>query len=307
RRKWPSTAMVVVSAHAVGGNAVTIRALELGAFDFVTKPAAASPKQAKAELAGALSHVVGAFRSHTEARTAEEVGRTPSAPRVPLVPQITPALRTPNAFGVPNQLPKQTVRAEVRARAEVVVIGVSIGGPHALAQVLPQLPGDLAAPILVVQHMPPIFTRSLAASLDAKCSLRVKEGEDGETVKPRTVYLAPGGKHMKVTPTALGGGAIRITDDPPENGTRPSVDYLLRSAADAYPGRACAVIMTGMGNDGTLGLGVLKRTGCHVIAQDAQSSAVHGMAQSAIAAGLVDVIVPLESIATQICRSVLGW
>jgi two-component system chemotaxis response regulator CheB len=193
----------------------------------------------------------------------------------------------------------------VRIKAEVIGIGISTGGPNALAAMLPLLRGDIDVPILIVQHMPPLFTKSLAASLDAKSALTVKEGEDGETIKNNVVYIAPGGRQMKVT---LGANAatkiIRVTDDPPENNCKPSVDYLFRSLAHHYVGRSTGVIMTGMGNDGTLGLRLMKRSGAAVIAQDEASSVVFGMPKEAIEAGVVDIVAPLDKIAGEIMKTV---
>jgi two-component system chemotaxis response regulator CheB len=191
-------------------------------------------------------------------------------------------------------------------RPELILIGVSTGGPHALARVLPALPASLGVPLLVVQHMPPLFTRSLAESLDRQCALRVKEAEQGETALANTVYIAPGGKQMKVTPNPGGQPSILISDDPPENNCKPSVDTLFRSAAHHYAGKLCGVIMTGMGSDGTLGLRLIKRHPAWVIAQDEASCVVFGMPKEAIAAGVVDVIVPLDRIAGEIHKSVLG-
>ena len=140
----------------------------------------------------------------------------------------------------------------------MVVIGISTGGPDALTRMLTSLPGDIGVPLLIVQHMPPMFTRSLAESLDAKCALHVKEARHREMVEANTVYIAPGGKQMKVTRGIDGAKVIVITDDPPENNCRPSADYLFWSAAVSFPGLVTAVIMTGMGNDGTKGLTLMR-------------------------------------------------
>lgn len=188
----------------------------------------------------------------------------------------------------------------------MVLIGVSTGGPAALARVLPQLPATLGVPVLIVQHMPPVFTQSLAESLGAKCALRVKEAAQGDRLAPNQIYIAPGGKQMRIQNLPDGGRIVQITDDPPENNCRPSVDYLFRSAANNLPGRSMAVILTGMGNDGTLGLRLLKRHGCYVIAQDEASSVVFGMPRAAIEAGVADIVLPLDSIAARIATTVRG-
>jgi two-component system chemotaxis response regulator CheB len=191
-------------------------------------------------------------------------------------------------------------------KPDLVLIGVSTGGPNALARLLPALPRDLGVPLLIVQHMPPIFTLSLAESLAAKCAIRVREAAQGEPVEPNTAYLAPGGKHMRVVPGTAGSMVVQITEDPPENNCRPAVDYLFRSVANHFPGRSMAVILTGMGSDGTLGLRLLKRQGCFVIAQDEPSCVVYGMPKSAVEAGVTDAVLPLESIAGRITAAVRG-
>ena len=174
-----------------------------------------------------------------------------------------------------------------------------------MTQMLPKLPGNLGVPVLIVQHMPPVFTKSLAASLDKKCQLTVKEAEDGENILPNIVYIAPGGKQMKlVTGTDGLHRRIKITDDPPENSCKPSVDYLFRSVGDYYVGRTTAVIMTGMGSDGTKGLGILRSKSAYIIGQDEASCIVYGMPKSPAELGYLDVVAPLGKIADEIVKSV---
>ena len=190
-------------------------------------------------------------------------------------------------------------------KSEIVGIGISTGGPKALAQMMPQIPADISVPILIVQHMPPVFTQSLAKNLDSKCEYDVREAVDGESVQPGAALIAPGGKQMKVVAGADGKSRIiRITDDSPENSCKPSVDYLFRSIAHHYVGRSTGVIMTGMGSDGTLGLKLMKRNGSTIIAQDESSCVVYGMPKEPIDSGIVDVIAPLDKLAEEICRSV---
>jgi len=163
----------------------------------------------------------------------------------------------------------------------------------------------LGVPVLIVQHMPPVFTKSLAASLDKKCQLTVKEAENGENIVPNVVYIAPGGKQMKLVAGTDGRHRkIKITDDPPENSCKPSVDYLFRSVGDYYVGRTTAVIMTGMGSDGTKGLGILKDKAAHIIGQDEASCIVYGMPKAPAELGYLDVVVPLGGIADEIVKSV---
>jgi two-component system chemotaxis response regulator CheB len=152
--------------------------------------------------------------------------------------------------------------------------------------------------------MPAMFTKPLASSIGRKCALRVKEADDGEIAQPNCVYVAPGGTQMKVAAGSRGEMFLRITDDPAENGCKPAVDYLFRSVALQFPGRSVAAILTGMGNDGTAGLRLLKRGGCSSIAQDEASCVVFGMPKEAIAAGVIDIVAPLNRIAAAIVRSV---
>ncbi len=194
----------------------------------------------------------------------------------------------------------------LRGRAlkpSMVLIGVSTGGPEALGRIVPALPATLAAPVLIVQHMPPLFTQTLAEKLDSVSRLRVKEAESGEIALPGSVYLARGGSHLKVTAGRRNEIVLRLTSDPPENNCRPAVDVLFRSAAAAFPGRSVAVILTGMGRDGTAGLGELYASGVVSIAQDEATSTVFGMPKEAIQAGLVDIVAPLGSIAAEIAKA----
>ena len=194
-------------------------------------------------------------------------------------------------------------RLAMRTKPAMVLIGVSTGGPEALARLIPKLPASLGIPVLIVQHMPPLFTQSLAKTLDSCSSLRVKEAEEGEIARSGQVYIAPGGSHLKVVAGTERDIVMQITTDPPENNCRPAVDYLFRSAAVAFPGRSVAVILTGMGHDGTLGLRLLRASGCLSIAQDEASCAVFGMPKEAIHAGVVDIIAPLDSIASEIIKA----
>jgi two-component system chemotaxis response regulator CheB len=185
-----------------------------------------------------------------------------------------------------------------------VLIGVSTGGPVALAELVPALPSRVGAPVIIVQHMPAHFTEALAQRLQSKSAIAIKEAQDGEIAHADCAYLAPGGRQMKVSPGKHGEIVLRITDDPPENECRPSVDYLFRSVALHFPGRSIAAILTGMGNDGTEGMRMLKRGGSVNIAQDEASCVVFGMPREAIVAGVVDTVVPLSQIAGTIVRAV---
>jgi two-component system chemotaxis response regulator CheB len=196
------------------------------------------------------------------------------------------------------------MRTRSASGAPIVLIGVSTGGPTALAEVLPGFPSHVGAPILIVQHMPPHFTQALAQRLQSKSAILVKEALDGEIARADCAYIAPGGRQMKVSPGRAGEMIIKITDDPPENACRPSVDYLFRSVALHFPGRSIAAVLTGMGKDGTEGMRMLKRGGSTNIAQDEATCVVFGMPREAILAGVVDAIVPLSKVAGTIIRAI---
>jgi two-component system chemotaxis response regulator CheB len=190
-------------------------------------------------------------------------------------------------------------------RPEIVAIGVSTGGPAALASLLPKLPATLPAPVVIVQHMPPMFTRSMADDLNRSCKLVVSEAAGGEVLSAGHVFIAPGGWQMKVVAGA-NGPRIAISDDPPEKNCRPSVDYLFRSLAHHYGPRVLALVMTGMGDDGALGCKLLKRTGATIVAQHEASCVVYGMPRQVIDAGLADMIVPLDQLHDVIVQCVAG-
>ncbi len=295
RKNAPDVGAIVLSSFTKKGGEMTVKALNLGAFDFIQKTDAGTLEASKRALKDALSPMLRAFARRREVRdilkgksgawkTASEKDHLrASAGRV------------------------QRAGASPPGRAAVVGIGVSTGGPEALSVVLPAIPADIDAPILVVQHMPAAFTQSIASSLDAKCKLAVRSARDGDPLLPGVVLFAPGGTQMKVDRTADGKSmVVRVTDDHPENNCKPSADYLFRSLAHHYGSRAAGVIMTGMGSDGTLGLKLMKRSGAAIIAQNEETCTVFGMPKEPIEAGIVDVIAPLNRIAEEIRRAVKG-
>ncbi len=294
---------IMVSTLTAEGSDMTMRALELGAFDFILKPQSKNQTEGKREIRAALEPILKAYaRSRFSSSLLSYTGRSAPAGQSPDKSSLRPPGGESAAF-VRHASPK--VSPVRRGKSEIIAIGISTGGPNALTQMLPKLPGDLGVPVLIVQHMPPVFTKSLAASLDKKCQLTVKEAEDGENILPNMVYIAPGGKQMKLIADTNGlHRKIKITDDPPENSCKPSVDYLFRSVGDYYVGRTTAVIMTGMGSDGTKGLGVLKDKSAYIIGQDESSCVVYGMPKAPAELGYLDVIVPLQKIADEIVKSV---
>ncbi|HXE57027.1 MAG TPA: CheB methylesterase domain-containing protein, partial [Gemmatimonadales bacterium] len=189
------------------------------------------------------------------------------------------------------------------ARVEVVCVGVSTGGPNALAALLPALPADFPVPVLIVQHMPPLFTKLLADRLSTQSRIPVREASGGEPLTPGTAWLAPGDRHLVVVPDT-DGPRLRLTLDPPENSCRPAVDVLFRSVAAVFGGRALGVILTGMGQDGLRGSEEIRRAGGRILAQDQATSVVWGMPGFVASAGLADRVLPLDQIAPEIVRRV---
>ncbi len=269
------TGVIMVSAFTRRGADVTVRALEAGAFDFVTKPTGPSPEVNLAALRDELLPRIRAC-----ARSRMRVALPPAGDARPAAP--------------PAAAPMASRR---RAPVLAIAIGASTGGPRALAAMLPELCARTAVPILVVQHMPPNFTQSLAESLARQIQQPVVEAAEGLPLVSARVFVAPGGKHMVLRGTTAA-PTIGLNDGPPENGCRPSADVLFRSVASTLGAGVLAVILTGMGNDGTAGLGAIRRAGGYVIAQDEASSVVWGMPGSAVEAGVVDEVRSLEQIAS---------
>lgn len=302
--------VIMLSSGTSRGTQATMKALELGAFDFVAKPEAGDEETTLLKLRSALAPRLVAFARQREIR--QMLSHTYRRETAGMeVGCGTAELRMPPETASPQQRPgtraslARTLHAGMKfSGPPLVLMGVSTGGPRALAEVLPAIPADLGAPILIVQHMPPLFTAALAQSLQAKCQLRVKEAEDGEAPVAGCVYLAPGGRHMTLMASPLGKALIRLCDLPPEHGCRPAVDVLFRSVANAFPQRSIAVILTGMGSDGTAGVRELKRSGCISIAQDEATSTVFGMPRELIRAGIADHVVPLSRVAAEIVRQV---
>ena len=285
---------IVLSGTSVHGAKATMTALDLGAFDFVAKPAGGTPEENIRMLQQELRPKIEAF---ARTRHVHKIlyGHGPSPPV-----GIAPPPSTDE-----NDVARRMRRIvdDATGRVEVVAVGISTGGPQALNRMLPRLPANLAAAVLIVQHMPPLFTKSLADDLEKRCALTVSEAVEGQPVTPGHVLIAPGGKQMKITRDG-GQATVRITDDPPENSCRPSADYLFRSVTRVYGPNAVGVIMTGMGNDGAQGCRQMKQRGAAIIAQDEASCVVFGMPREPIKEGIVDIVAPLDEIAAEIIRMV---
>ncbi|MCE5273474.1 chemotaxis response regulator protein-glutamate methylesterase [bacterium] len=284
KRQPVETAVIMCSALTSSGAQTTIEALENGAFDFISKPDSPDRQRNTEEMRLQLKTKLAYFIARQKLRAITRAAPTVPAP-APVTPE--PAVPVTTAKGV--------------RKLEVVALGVSTGGPAALNRVIPMLPKDLALPVLVVIHMPPVFTATFAKGLDGKSQVRVLEAQEGQAVTPGTVYIAPGGKQMQAVRHYLTGRPVlHLTDDPPENFCKPSVDFLFRSVAELFGDRALGVIMTGMGADGVLGLKQMKRAGARVLAQDEKTCVVFGMPMEAIKAGVVDEVLPLDKIPERI-------
>lgn len=280
RETHPNLPVVMFSTLTERGARVTLDALMRGANDYVTKPAN-----------------VGGVRESMEAVRAQLVPKLRAltgadAPARPARPARTerPAARSPRA--APQRKPGEI---------DLVVVGVSTGGPNALADVVPRLPKSLAAPVVIVQHMPPVFTGLLATRLDGRSELRVAEGAAGAPLRPGELWVAPGDEHLLVerVPTGL---QLAINHGPPENSCRPAADVLFRSAAAATGDRTLALVLTGMGQDGLRGAEAIHEAGGVVLAQDQATSVVWGMPGAVVNAGIADEELPLNQVADAVTR-----
>lgn len=273
-KKMPSTAKAIMLSSLTGqGTQVTTDALLAGAFDFIQKPNGNDASANRVALLESLSEKIGTIRESLEIKMPRRASTNIAEP---------------------------TAR---RGRIAAVVIGTSTGGPVALREVLPKLPTTLKVPIFVVQHMPARYTKSLANRLNESSLLPVQEALDGMKIEPNMVYIAPGGLQMCISKSPKG-TVIKTVDDPPENNCKPAVDYLFRSAAEVYGGNLLAVILTGMGRDGTEGCRIIKQLGGSVIAQHPEGCVVYGMPKAVVEEQLADRVIPLEKIASWIVRIV---
>jgi two-component system, chemotaxis family, protein-glutamate methylesterase/glutaminase len=279
-REMPRPVVMLSAAGSERGNEMTLRALERGAVEFVRKPS------------GPIS--IDLLTVKQELLAALEAARAVNMAGV----------RTPAQSGVPvgaETVPKKTSGAASR----VVVIAASTGGPRALGEIVPHLPDTLGAAVLIVQHMPREFTRSLSHRLDLMSTLPVAEATDGEAVLENHVYLAPGGFHMTVTGDS-GAATISLDASPTVWGVRPAADPLFVSAADAFGLNAIGVILTGMGRDGAEGLRRIRAAGGKALVQDRDSSIIYGMPQAAMETAGADRVAAVSDMAREIkvlCRS----
>ena len=283
RKKYRDLPVIMFSTLTERGGSKTLEALSLGATDYVTKPAnVGSVSIAMKRVREELTPKIKLFCSKAS-------GVQPS-PKVIPIPKPT--------FSKPVK-PVAPVKPSEPKRIDIVAIGVSTGGPNALAELFPHLPNNLPVPIVMTQHMPPYFTKLLAERLTTKSKLKIQEGRANQIVSPGEAWIAPGDYHMEVT--RVGATVqLRTNQNPPENSCRPAVDPMLRSVLKVYGPNTLAVILTGMGQDGLKGCEEVKKAGGQVIVQDEQSSVVWGMPGFVYRAGLADKVLPLSHIAGEI-------
>ena len=273
RKLYPKLPVIMFSTLTERGASVTLEALSLGASDYVTKPTNSE------SLAGAMEQV-----------------------RRELVAKIL-CLGVHRASPAARIAPKISTRTGSVGRIEILAIGVSTGGPNALAQVIPLLPADLPVPVVIVQHMPPLFTRLLAERLNAQSRLAVREAENDRSLEPGSVWIAPGDYHMVVARRGTG-VVLNLHQEAAENSCRPAVDVLFRSVASVYGRSALALVMTGMGSDGTRGAAQIRESGGEIFVQDEATSVVWGMPGAVVTAGIADKICPLQEISQEVVRRI---
>jgi two-component system chemotaxis response regulator CheB len=280
RKIYPKLPVIMFSTLTERGASTTLDALALGASDYVTKPSntgslEATLRQLRAELIPEIKALCAA------------------RPRLPVAPSSAAADSSARAVS------KQSAREF--ERVDVLAVGASTGGPNALADLLPAIPANFPVPIVIVQHMPALFTRLLAGRLNQRSALNVREGLGGEVLKPGDAWIAPGDFHMTMEKKGAA-VVLALNQSEPENYCRPAVDPMFRSVANSFGPNALAVVLTGMGSDGTSGAQLIREKGGQILVQDQASSIVWGMPGQIAAAGLADGTYALKSMAAEICR-----
>ncbi len=293
RKTRPRLPVIMFSTLTERAASATFDALAAGADDYVTKPA----------NVGSVARSMESVRDQLVPRIRALTGRPP-APRgapgasSPPTPAVAGAPTPPAASSTPTVVPVPISAPSVRTSPRVLVIGSSTGGPEALSRVLEALPASLPVPVLVVQHMPPIFTAQFANRLDRLCALHVVEATADTVLAPGTVHIAPGDHHLTVVSPRGPAGPVRtrLGRGEPENFCRPAVDVLFRSAVEAYDGAVLSVVLTGMGHDGRAGCGAVRAAGGRVLVQDQATSVVWGMPGAVATAGYADEVLALSDI-----------
>ena len=258
--------VIVVSSHSTAGASITLKALALGAFDFVAKP-----KDVFAHMPEIATELIKKIRAAAQSGGVQ-TQFLPGEPQGVLPLKMRPIAPT-----------------------HIIAIGVSTGGPNALHYLFSQLPVEFSGSILVVQHMPDGFTELFAKRLDATCPIRVKEAQSGDLLVAGRALICPGNRHMKVKKLPLGNVAV-LSEEAPVNGHRPSVDVLFHSIAKEFGPQAMAVLMTGMGEDGAVGLGQIRAAGGYTVAQSQETCVVFGMPKAAIERGYAMRIADLQDL-----------
>ncbi|MFC3992122.1 protein-glutamate methylesterase/protein-glutamine glutaminase [Actinoplanes siamensis] len=301
RKRHAVLPVIMFSTLSAAGASATLEALSAGATDYVTKPSnVGSVKESIAavreQLVPKIQALGGRRRPPAAAPPGGQVpaaGARPGA--LPARPGLPPASAARPATVGPAPV-RPATRRGTQGRIDILAIGSSTGGPDALTKVLLGLPADLPVPVVITQHMPPVFTKMFAERLDRSTPLRVVEAGDGMELAAGTVYIAPGDRHLIFNRRGTA-TLTQLSNAPQENSCRPAVDVMFRSVAALYGGTAFAAVLTGMGQDGRGGAKVLRDAGAEILAQDEASSVVWGMPGAVAGAGLADEILPLDRIA----------
>jgi two-component system, chemotaxis family, protein-glutamate methylesterase/glutaminase len=287
RQKHPNLPVIMFSSLTERGASVSINALLAGANDYLAKPSDAGGLEATAE------RVRAELVPKIKALIAKKRGPAPATP--------SPSPAGPRA-NLPAGRPLERPRLALETRIEVCAVGTSTGGPNALVTLLNGLTRDLPVPLLIVQHMPPLFTRYLAERLSATTPFSVAEARDGARLAPGEVWIAPGDYHLEIVRGAAAQPQLRLHQGAPENFCRPAVDVLFRSAAACHGAGVLAVVLTGMGQDGLRGCSAVHEAGGQIVVQDEASSVVWGMPGAVAGAGLAQATLPLPDVAPEILR-----
>jgi two-component system chemotaxis response regulator CheB len=311
--------VLMVSAISKEGAEVTLKAMEYGALDYIAKPGSVMSLNSSAMEQEFIDKIKAVAKR--KGFVARKMMKNPPAPpaspaKAPqtatasVKPAAKPVASSPTKPTIPSSsnmasvstdvkiIPRPTGKTQLR---DLIAIGVSTGGPPAVQKVLTALPGDLPAPIIIAQHMPASFTKPFAARLDSMCQIRVKEAEDGEKVRDGWAYVAPGGRHMRIS-VKLANRTLHISDEPRDAFYRPSANELIGSAGEALGRRALGVMLTGMGSDGIEGVKILKAAGGKMLAQSEATCVVYGMPKAVIDAKLADEILDIDNMAEAIVR-----
>jgi two-component system chemotaxis response regulator CheB len=307
RKRNKTVPVIMFSTLSASGASATLEALSAGATDYVTKPSnvgsvTESIAAVREQLVPKIYALAGRRRPGGAPPPAASArpgpGLAPARPRPAAAPRAgLPPSGPPGRPGAPGAAPaRPAARRTPGGRIDLLAIGSSTGGPDALTKVLTGLPSDLPVPIVITQHMPPVFTRMFAERLDRSTQLRVFEAADGMELAPGSAYVAPGDFHLVLHRRGTS-TLIQLSGAPQENSCRPAVDVMFRSVAALYGASAYATVLTGMGHDGRGGAKVLRDAGAEILAQDEATSVVWGMPGAVVGAGLADEVLPLERIA----------